>query len=277
MLKKRIIAKLEIKGPNLVKGVNLEGLRVLGKPEFFSENYYNNGINELFYQDVVASLYGKNALYETISKTAKKIFIPLIVGGGIRKVSDIYKILRAGADKVSINSQAFKDPNLIYEAVRIFGKSTIVANVELLKKNNKYFCYYNNGRTPANIESTEWIMNLQKLGVGEIIVTFIDYDGTGNGFDVDYIKSLKKKLTIPLVVSGGAGSLIQVTKLFKKTNISGIALGSFLHYNLIQGKKFSKNEFKDEGNVEFITTNNFNFKKFENKSVSNILKKLNKI
>ena len=133
MLKKRIIAKLEIKGPNLVKGVNLEGLRVLGKPEFFSENYYNNGINELFYQDVVASLYGKNALYETISKTAK-IFIPLIVGGGIRKVSDIYKILRAGADKVSINSQAFKDPNLIYEAVRIFGKSTIVANVELLKK-----------------------------------------------------------------------------------------------------------------------------------------------
>ena len=119
-------------------------------------------------------------------------------------------------------------------------------------------------------------MNLQKLGVGEIIVTFIDYDGTGNGFDVDYIKSLKK-LTIPLVVSGGAGSLIQVTKLFKKTNISGIALGSFLHYNLIQGKKFSKNEFKDEGNVEFITTNNFNFKKFENKSVSNILKKLNKI
>ena len=134
MLKKRIIAKLEIKGPNLVKGVNLEGLRVLGKPEFFSENYYNNGINELFYQDVGASLYGKNALYETISKTAKKIFIPLIVGGGIRKVSDIYKILRAGADKVSINSQAFKDPNLIYEAVRIFGKSTIVANVELLKK-----------------------------------------------------------------------------------------------------------------------------------------------
>ena len=107
---------------------------MLGKPEFFSENYYNNGINELFYQDVVASLYKKNALYETISKTAKKIFIPLIVGGGIRKISDIYKILRAGADKVSINSQAFKDPNLIYEAVRIFGKSTIVANVELLKK-----------------------------------------------------------------------------------------------------------------------------------------------
>ena len=240
MLKKRIIAKLEIKGPNLVKGVNLEGLRVLGKPEFFSENYYKNGINELFYQDVVASLYGKNALYETISKTAKKIFIPLIVGGGIRKISDINKILRAGADKVSINSQAFKDPNLIYEAVRIFGKSTIVANVELLKKNNKYFCYYNNGRTPTNIESIEWIMKLQKIGVGEIIATFIDFDGTGNGFDVDYIKSLKKKLTIPLVVSGGAGSLIQVTKLFKKTNISGIALGSFLHYNLIQGKNFQK-------------------------------------
>ena len=277
MLKKRIIAKLEIKGPNLVKGVNLEGLRVLGKPEFFSESYYKDGINELFYQDVVASLYGKNALYETISKTAKKSFIPLIVGGGIRKISDIYKILRAGADKVSINSQVFKDANLIYEAVRIFGKSTIVANVELLKKNDKYFCYYNNGRTPTHIESIDWVMKLQKIGVGEIIATFIDFDGTGNGFDFDYIKSLKKKLTIPLVVSGGAGSLIQVNKLFKKTDISGIALGSFLHYNLIQGKKFLKNEFKEEGNIDFITTNNFNFKKFEKKPVSIILNKLNKI
>ena len=187
MLKKRIIAKLEIKGPNLVKGVNLEGLRVLGKPEFFSKNYYENGINELFYQDVVASLYGKNALYETISKTAKEIFIPLTVGGGIRKISDIYKILRAGADKVSINSQLFKNPEIISDAVRIFGKSSIVGNVELLKTNNDYYCFYNNGRTPTNVKAKDWIIKLQKLGVGEIIATFIDYDGTGKGFDIDFI------------------------------------------------------------------------------------------
>ncbi len=276
MLKKRIIAKLEIKGPNLVKGVNLEGLRVLGKPEFFSENYYENGIDELFYQDVVASLYGKNALCETISKTAKKIFIPLTVGGGVRSISDIYKILRAGADKVSINSQGFKNPKVISDAVKIFGKSTIVANVEVLKKKNKYYCYYNNGRTPANIEANEWILKLQNLGVGEIVLTFIDFDGTGKGCDFNFIKSIKKKLKIPLIISGGIGNLKHVSRLFKSTDVSGVAIGSLLHYNLIQGKQFIKKEFKDEGNIDFISSNKFNFKKFENKSINNILKKLNK-
>jgi len=277
MLKKRVIAKLEIKGPNLVKGINLEGLRVLGKPEYFAENYYQNGINELFYQDVVASLYGKNALYETISKTAKKIFIPLTVGGGIRKLSDIYKILKAGADKVSINSQIFKNSNIISNAVKIFGKSTIVANVEVLKKNNKYYCYYNNGRTPTNYEAENWILKLQKIGAGEIILTFIDFDGTGKGFDIEFIKNIKKKLTIPLVISGGAGNINQVSNLFSKTKVSGVALGSLLHYNLIKGKDFIKNEFKQEGNIEFINSKNFNYKKFEDKSVNSILSYLNNL
>ena len=277
MLKKRIIAKLEIKGPNLVKGINLEGLRVLGKPEYFSENYYQNGIDELFYQDVVASLYGKNALYDTISKTAKEIFIPLTVGGGIRNIKDIYKILKAGADKVSINSKIFSNPNIINDAVKIFGKSTIVGNVEVLNKNGKYYCYYNNGRTPTNYLAYDWILRLQKLGVGEIILTFIDYDGTGKGFDIDFIKQIKNRLSIPLIISGGAGSTKQISNLIKKTKVSGVALASLLHYNLIQGKKISKNDYKDEGNIEFMTTQNFNFKKFEVKSVKNILNNLNRI
>ena len=277
MLKKRIIAKLEIKGPNLVKGINLEGLRVLGKPEYFAQNYYQNGIDELFYQDVVASLYGKNALYETISKTAKEIFIPLTVGGGIRNIKDIYKILKAGADKVSINSKIFTSPNIINDAVKIFGRSTIVGNVEILKKNEKYYCYYNNGRTPTNYLAYDWILKLQKLGVGEIILTFIDFDGTGKGFDIDFIKNIKNKLSIPLVINGGAGSTKQVTKLFKKTKVSGIALASLLHYNLVEGKKIAKSDYADEGNIEFMTTQDFNFKKFEVKSIKNILNNLNKI
>ena len=277
MLKSRIIAKLEIKGPNLVKGINLEGLRVLGKPEYFSENYYFNGIDELFYQDVVASLYGKNALYETISKTAKEIFIPLTVGGGVRNIKDIYKILKAGADKVSINSKIFTRPNIINEAVKIFGKSTIVGNVEVLKKNEKYYCYYNNGRTPTNYLAYDWIIKLEKLGVGEIILTFIDFDGTGKGFDIEFIKKIKNKLSIPLIISGGAGSTKQISNLFKKTKVSGVALASLLHYNLIQGKKITKSDYEDEGNIEFMRTQNFNFKKFEVKTVKNILNNLNKI
>ena len=277
MLKKRIIAKLEIKGPNLVKGINLEGLRVLGKPEYFSENYYRNGIDELFYQDVVASLYGKNALYETISKTAKEIFIPLTVGGGIRNIKDIYKILKAGADKVSINSKTFTNPGIINDAVKIFGKSTIVSNVEVLKKDGQYYCYYNNGRTPTNYLAYDWIIKLEELGVGEIILTFIDFDGTGKGFDINFVKKIKKKLSIPLVISGGAGSTKHVSDLFRETNVSGVALASLLHYNLIQGKKISQKEYNEEGNIEFMMSKNYSVRKFEVKKIKNILKKLNKI
>ena len=276
MLKKRIIAKLEIKGENLVKGINLEGLRVLGKPEYFSKVYYECGVDELIYQDVVASLYGKNTLFETIFKTSKEIFIPLTVGGGIKKLSEIYKVLRAGADKVSINSQAIKKPQLIYDAVKVFGKSTIVANIEVLKKNNDYFCYYNNGRTPANLKAEDWIIKLQKLGIGEIILTFIDSDGTGKGFDLEFINKIEKLITSPLIISGGAGNIKQVKSLFKKTDVSGVAIGSLLHYNLIQGKKLIEKDFINEGNIDFIKKNNSINKKFENRSVDKLFKKLSK-
>lgn len=277
MLKKRIIAKLEIKNDNLVKGINLEGLRVLGKPEYFAENYYNFGVDELIYQDVVASLYGKNALYETISKTSKKIFIPLTVGGGIRNLNEIYKILKAGADKVSINSQAIKNPQILYDAIKIFGKSTIVVNIEVIKRNNEYFCYYNNGRTLSNLKAKDWISQLQKIGVGEIILIFVDYDGTGKGFDLEFIKKIKKNIKMPLVVSGGAGNIKQVKSLIKSTDVSGVVLSSMLHYNLIQGQNLNKKDFLKEGNVEYLMNNTKLNKKFENISVQNIFRKLNKI
>ena len=277
MLKKRIIAKLEIKNDNLVKGINLEGLRVLGKPDYFAENYYNFGVDELIYQDVVASLYGKNALYETINKTSKKIFIPLTVGGGIRNLNEIYKILKAGADKVSINSQAIKNPQILYNAVKIFGKSTIVVNIEVIKKNNEYFCYYNNGRTPSNLKVKDWISQLQKIGVGEINLIFVDYDGTGKGFDIEFIKKIKKNVNMPLVISGGAGNIKQVKSLIKSTDVSGVALSSLLHYNLIQGQNLNKKDFLNEGNVEYLMNNTKRNKKFENISVQNIFRKLKNI
>ena len=159
----------------------------------------------------------------------------------------------------------------------MFGKSTIVANIEVLKKNNNYFCYYNNGRTPTDLKAEDWIMKLQKLGIGEIILTFIDYDGTGKGFDLMFIKKIKKLFNSPLVVSGGAGNIQNIKSLFKNTNTSGVALSSFLHYNLIQGKKLNENDFLNEGNIDFISKNSLLSKKFENISVQNIFKKLNRL
>jgi len=167
----RIIPKLDIKGPNLVKGVHLEGLRVLGKPEVFAKYYYEQGADELFYQDVVASLYGRNSLQEIISKTAKEIFIPLTVGGGIRTIEDISNLLRAGADKVSINTAAIENPGLITEASNIFGASTIVVSIEAIKQaDGRYFAFTDNGRNSTGKEILSWAKEAELLGAGEIVI-----------------------------------------------------------------------------------------------------------
>ena len=149
----RIIPKLDIKGPNLVKGIHLEGLRVLGKPEDFAKHYYEKGADELIYMDVVASLYGRNSLHEIVSRTAKEIFIPLTVGGGLRTIEDIKNVLRAGADKVSLNTAAIKNPSIVREASRIFGSSTITISIEAIKQpNGEYFAYTDNGREYTGID-----------------------------------------------------------------------------------------------------------------------------
>ena len=276
MLKNRIIPCLDVKDGRVVKGINFVNLIDAGDPVEQAKIYDEQGADELCFLDITASNENRNIILDTVKNTAEKCFMPLTVGGGVRTLEDIRNLLLAGADKVSINSKTFNSPNIINDAVKIFGKSTIVGSVEVLKKNEKYYCYYNNGRTPANIEANEWILKLQNLGVGEIVLTFIDFDGTGKGCDFNFIKSIKKKLKIPLIISGGIGNLKHVSRLFKSTDVSGVAIGSLLHYNLIQGKQFIKKEFKDEGNIDFISSNKFNFKKFENKSINNILKKLNK-
>lgn len=153
----RIIPRLDIKGPNLVKGIHLEGLRVLGKPESFAKFYYENGADELFFQDVVASLYDRNSLHNIITRTAREIFIPLTVGGGIRTIEDIRDVLRAGADKVAINTAAIKQPSFIKEAALKFGSSTIVVAIEAIRDaSGKYLAYTDNGREYTGIEVVKW-------------------------------------------------------------------------------------------------------------------------
>jgi imidazole glycerol-phosphate synthase subunit HisF len=187
----RIIARLDIKGPNLVKGIQLEGLRVIGDPQIFAQHYYNNGIDELIYMDTVASLYNRNSLIELISKAAKSIFIPLTVGGGIRTIDDIRNVLRAGADKVAINTAAIKNPYFIKQASEMFGSSTIVVGIEAIKASNgEYYAYTDNAREFTGKEVLSWAKEVELLGAGEILLTSVDNEGVGKGFDLNLIRSV---------------------------------------------------------------------------------------
>lgn len=248
----RIIPRLDIKGPNLVKGIHLEGLRVLGKPEDFARYYYEQGADELMFMDVVASLYERNSLHDIISKTAREIFIPLTVGGGIRTLEDIKNVLRAGADKVSINTAAIKNPSFLKEAALRFGTSTIVIAIEAIKQpNGAYLAYTDNGREHTGIEVISWAQEVASLGAGEIIITSVDKEGTGLGFDHELIQKISSAVAIPVIANGGAGSLNDMATLFKNESVTGAALASVLHYKAISEITATLND-KEEGNTEFL-------------------------
>lgn len=251
----RIIPRLDIKGPNLVKGIHLEGLRVVGDPAAFAKFYYDNGADEIIYQDVVASLYERNSLHDIIAKTAKQVFIPITVGGGIRTIEDIKSVLRAGADKVSINTAAIKNPEFIKEAASKFGSSTIVVAIEAIKQpNNDYLAYIDNGREETAIEVVSWAQRAEALGAGEIVITSVDRDGTGLGFDLELIKKICNCVSIPIVAHGGAGKIEHVSELISSCNINGVAIASLIHYNTISQVKSSNQN--TEGNTEFLKSGN---------------------
>ena len=238
----RIIPRLDIKNGNLIKGINLEGLRILGDPYNFSSLYSDLGADEISYLDNVATLYGTNNLTKFISKTAKNMFIPLSVGGGIKSLKDIEEMLKSGADKVLINSAAIENIKLIKDASRIFGSSTICSTIETLKYKNKYFVLKSHGRDITNKKIVDWALRLQDFGAGEISITSVDKDGLGEGYDVDIIRKISKKLTIPTIAHGGCGNIDQIIKLVSNTNISGVMIASYLHY--YYAPKFKKIKFK---------------------------------
>ena len=253
----RIIPKIDIKGPNLVKGIHLEGLRVLGKPEQFARHYYEQGADELIYQDVVASLYGRNSLHEIISRTAREIFIPLTVGGGIRSLDDIVAVLRAGGDKVSINTAAHKNPELITEASNMFGKSTIVVAIEAIRQpDSTYQAFTDNGRNRTGREVISWAKEAEERGAGEILLTSVDCEGTCDGPDMDMINQVKNNINIPLVVHGGIGRPKHAVAVAKKIPVSGIAIASLLHYHYLK-KNRQVDGFEDEGNIDFLKSNRY--------------------
>ncbi|MEM9366191.1 MAG: imidazole glycerol phosphate synthase cyclase subunit [Planctomycetota bacterium] len=254
----RIIPRLDIKGPNLVKGIHLEGLRVLGEPADFAQHYYEQGADELIYQDVVASLYERNGLFELIAKTARNLFIPLTVGGGIRSVDDVTRALQSGADKVAINTAAIRDPDLISTLAKRFGSSTIIVAIETLKESDgSYLAYTDNGREHTRVPAIEWARKVERLGAGEILLTSIDREGTGKGFDVELIGEISRQVDIPVIAHGGAGSADDVASLSKATGCSGVALASILHYHARFETSVASRQDQDgsrhrEGNREFL-------------------------
>ncbi len=270
----RIIARLDIKGPNLVKGIHLEGLRVLGKPERLARYYYESGVDELFYMDVVASLYNRNSLHEIITKTANEIFIPLTVGGGLRTIDDIRQVLRAGADKVSLNTAAIKNPNIIAEASRKFGSSTIVVAIEAIKQpDGIYLAYTDNGREYTSIEVVEWAKRVESLGAGEILLTSVDREGTGLGYDVDLVKTVAGVVSIPVIAHGGGGNLEHIRQVIVDGKADAVAIASMLHYDFIKRNKAEIDE-SEEGNVEFIKSGR-SFKIIQSTELSKIKQFLN--
>ncbi len=249
----RIIPRLDVKGPNLVKGIHLEGLRVLGKPEVFARFYYESGADELYFQDAVASLYDRNSLHDIISKTAKEIFIPLTVGGGIRTLDDIKMALRAGADKVAINTGAMKRPEFIREAARKFGSSTIVVAIEAIRQpGGEYLAYTDNGREHTGLSVREWAMQVEELGAGEIVITSVDREGTGNGFDIELTRMITNNVSIPVVAHGGASGPEDVLDVVKNTDTDAVAIASILHYDCIRNLDLINADYQAEGNLTFV-------------------------
>jgi imidazole glycerol-phosphate synthase subunit HisF len=251
----RIIPRLDIKGPNLVKGIHLEGLRVLGKPEIFAKFYYENGADELFFQDTVASLYDRNSLHDIITKTAKEIFIPLTVGGGLRNIDDIRSVLRAGADKVAINTAAVKNPGFIRDASRKFGSSTIVVSIEAIKNTDgKYLVFTDNGREYTGLEVVAWAKKVEELGAGEIVITSVDNEGTGEGYDVDLVQLVSAAVSIPVIAHGGASSPKNVVKSIEVGKADAVAIASILHYSAMQNFENSIQDYNEEGNISFLNS-----------------------
>ncbi len=254
----RIIPRLDIKGPNLVKGIHFEGLRVLGKPERFAKFYYENGADELFYQDAVASLYGRNSLLDIIKKTSREIFIPLCVGGGLRNINDIREVLRAGADKVAINTAAINNPDLIKKAARTFGSSTILISIEAIKKlDGQYEAMIDYGRESTSVDALEWAKKAVALGAGELLITAIDKEGTGNGFDLELIQKVAKSVSVPVIAGGGCGKIENISEVIFSGNADAVSIASTIHYYLVENQEISHSEedFKKEGNIEFLNKN----------------------
>jgi cyclase len=229
--KVRLIARLDVKNNYLVKGVQLEGLRKMGDPNAFATDYYNQGIDEILYMDIVASLYNRNSLGDIIKRTTQDVFVPIAVGGGLRSIEDVRETLRLGADKVAINTAAIKDERIITEVAETFGSQCMMISIEAKRRPDEkgWEAYYDNGREHSGKDAVEWARRSVELGAGEVLLTSVDREGTEKGMDLDLIKAICDAVDVPVIVSGGCGGAEDIVHS-AQSGASAIAVASVLHY-----------------------------------------------
>lgn len=225
----RLIARLDVKGANVIKAVQFEGLRVVGKPEEMAQRYAEAGADEILFLDTVASLYGRNQLASLLERTVESVFVPITVGGGIASIQDARRLFNAGADRIAINTAALKRPALINEMAEKFGNQAVVISIEAKRVNGGWECYTDNGRNRSGMEAVEWALVSVRRGAGEILLTSIDRDGTRRGFDLDLIAAIAPHVPVPVTASGGLGSLEHL-KAVLHAGADAVAVGSALHY-----------------------------------------------
>jgi len=231
-MKTRIIVKLDVKPPYVVKPVHFEGLRKIGLPVDLVKKYYEQGADEVIYIDIVSSLYQREILFDEIEKTANELFIPFGVGGGVKTIEDFSKLFHSGADKVAINTHAVqKNPEIINQAAEIFGSQAVVVNIEAKKWDTYYECYTDCGRIQTGKDVIEWAKEVEQRGAGEIFLQCVDADGRQRGFDIELAKQVVNSVNIPVIVASGAGKLEDIKELIEYAKPSGVAIASLLHYN----------------------------------------------
>jgi cyclase len=241
------MARLDIKSPNLIKTIQFEGLRVMGDPHEFALKYYRDGADELIYMDIVASLYGRNHLTELLRRTADDIFIPITVGGGVRSADDARTLLRAGADKVAVNTAATKRPDLIREIAETFGSQCMVLSIEAKRQpKGGWEAFSDNGRERTGLDAVMWAARGCELGAGEILLTSVDREGTRKGFDVDLVVAVTSSVPIPVIASGGLGKSDHIIEVVRDGGASAVAMADAIHYNRTNLRKI-RNEVAAAG------------------------------
>jgi len=244
-LAKRIIPCLDVKDGRVVKGVNFISLKDAGDPVECAINYNNQGADELTFLDITATYEKRGAMIDIVKKVSKEVFIPFTVGGGIRTIQDVYNLLDAGCDKVSINSMAIKNPSFVEQVAKRFGSSNTVVAIDIKKINNTYNVFSRGGRDDTGLEAISWAKKMQDLGAGEILLTSMDADGTKQGFDIEITKQISDILSIPIIASGGAGNKEHIKDAFLN-NADGALAASIFHFGEVLIPDL-KNYLKNEG------------------------------
>ena len=244
----RIIARLDIKNENVIKGINFEGLRVVGKPNNLAKKYYKEGADELIYSDCVASLYGRNNLSALVKEAAKDIFIPITVAGGVRSEKDADLLMKNGSDKLAINTELFKNPKVGSELINKYGSQSIMLSVQAKKISGKSWeAYINFGRDKTGMDVMEWIKKMSSYNFGELLLTSIDADGLSSGFDVELYEKACKIINAPMIACGGFGKVEHIKELYSHTKIDAISISKALHYEKIKINEIKKYIKKIDG------------------------------